>query len=126
MDYGIPGIPSALALLLVLFLLAVAILWLLLPFAVFGIKDQLNRMAKRNALTYDHLAEIMSELRKQTEQQQNPAKDDQLAEITAELRRQTQQLKVLVLQQKVLVQKLSKTVPPRSAEPPPVAPPERQ
>ncbi len=123
MGYGTSAEPGGLFLLLLLFLLVVAILWILLPFAVFGIKDRLNRMAKQNALTYDHLAEITAELRRQTEQQEHAVTDDHLAEIAAELRRQTEQLKALVLQQKVLIQKMSKTASPGPAERPPAGPP---
>ena len=110
MGYGTSGIPEGFYLLLLLFLLVVAILWLLLPFAVFGIKDRLNRMANQSALVYDQLAEIVAELRRQSEQQA-VAKDPQLAEIKAELAKQTEQLKALVLQQKILIQKARKAGP---------------
>lgn len=43
MDYGI------LMMLVVVFLTILAVLWLILPFAVFGIKNRLDKLIKQNS-----------------------------------------------------------------------------
>lgn len=45
-----------------LFLFVLAILWFLLPFAIFGTKDKLNELITESKKTNEHLFAIRSEL----------------------------------------------------------------
>ena len=49
-------------LIVVLFLFALAILWFLLPFAIFGTKDKLNELIAENKKTNEQLTALRSEL----------------------------------------------------------------
>lgn len=49
-------------LIVVLFLFVLAILWFLLPFAIFGTKDKLSELIAENKKTNELLAALRSEL----------------------------------------------------------------
>lgn len=49
-------------LIVVLFLFVLAILWFLLPFAIFGTKDKLSELITENKKTNEQLAALRSEL----------------------------------------------------------------
>lgn len=50
--------------LLVFFLLLLCILWIVLPFAVFGIKDRLNRLLEETRLQNELLTEVRDILKR--------------------------------------------------------------
>lgn len=49
-------------LIVVIFLFVLAILWFLLPFAIFGTKDKLSELIAENKKTNEQLAALRSEL----------------------------------------------------------------
>ncbi len=49
---------SVLGLFVILFLLALAILWFILPFAIFGVKGRLDTIIRQNTETNGHLRRI--------------------------------------------------------------------
>lgn len=50
--------------LIVFFLLLLCILWIVLPFAVFGIKDRLNRLLEETRLQNELLTEVRDILKR--------------------------------------------------------------
>ena len=65
MDYT-----SGVGLAVVIFLVVLAILWFLLPFAVFGIKDKLTALVTETKNTNSQLSELKSEIVKLNSGQQ--------------------------------------------------------
>lgn len=55
-----PDFSGAFGTILILFLFVLAVLWFLIPFAVFGIKDKLNQMIKLQKKANDKLAMIVA------------------------------------------------------------------
>ena len=47
---------------IVLFLVVLAILWFILPFAIFGTKDKLDELIRETKKTNDHLVRLRSDL----------------------------------------------------------------
>jgi len=61
------NVSPVVSLLIVAFLIVVAILWFLLPFAVFGIKDQLKKMQKQQEGMQERIAELERHLARTAE-----------------------------------------------------------
>lgn len=50
------------SIIIVLFLVVLAILWFILPFAIFGTKDKLAELIRESKKTNDHLVRLRSDL----------------------------------------------------------------
>jgi CHASE3 domain sensor protein len=53
---------SGFGLVVVIFLVVLAVLWFLLPFAIFGIKDKLTELIAETKKTNNQLSELKSEI----------------------------------------------------------------
>lgn len=59
-----PDLTASLFLLILLFFIALSILWIILPFAVFGIKKKLDEIIKDRQKTVIHLGRLFAQNRK--------------------------------------------------------------
>lgn len=62
---GLSGAPSFVMVLFLLFMLVLSIVWILLPFAVFGIKERLDRIIVAQGKTNAELWELRAAMSRQ-------------------------------------------------------------
>lgn len=67
---------GALGLIIILFGFVIAILWILLPFAVFGIKSRLDQIAATHRIINQYLPDIAFHLATMAESMGKPAAND--------------------------------------------------
>ena len=81
---GVDAIPAGLVIVIALFLILVAILWFLLPFAVFGMKPRMDKLEVQAKEANETLKEIEKQLLAMNKQAKSNTKNQEVRELAAD------------------------------------------